>query len=288
MKKHRGRRSAKWLWSRKFRVATIATFILVAGYSGVHAAVSTAKSNTDKLIELNDGRRLAYRVVNPTDDVQSTRQRLILVHGAPADATSWRRLLDAHVDELSSFEIVVVDRLGYGNSTTESEESLEAHAASLEPLLTPGCILVGHSYGGPVVLRAAADFPGLIGGIVIAAGACDPYMNDAQWFRQAVDAAELVTPQPWTNANRELLALTDDNQAMIELVDQVTCRVAVIHGTWDPVCPHDGTVGYLRESLTNAADIRVQSLPRAGHNVHLSHPEEIVTLVKWIAPDTAG
>lgn len=273
------------IWRRKWRVIGVLTLVFVVAYSGVHAAVSLSSSDTDQFVTLPDGSHLAYRVVNASVSSDHHRQRVIFVHGAPADATSWRRLLESHGHELHDVEVVVVDRLGYGNSSPATVASLETQAASLEPLITPGAILVGHSYGGPVVLLAAAKYSEQIAGIVIAAGACDPYMDDSQWLRRAIDAAAPVIPQAWSAANLELLALTDDNQSMINRLDEVRCRVAVLHGTWDPVCPHDGTTNFLRDSLSGATAIRVESLPRSGHNVHLSHPDKIVELISWIGDD---
>lgn len=264
------------------RLIGISLIALLGAYTVVFVAVSSAESETDCFVTLRDGRRLAYRIVNP-NEAGADRTRLIFVHGAPADAGSWNRLLDRYQKELESFEVVVVDRLGYGNSTREPETELRAHARSLEPLLTPGTLLVGHSYGGPVVLRAAAEFPELIKGVVLVAGACDPQMNDAQWLRRAIGALAPVIPDAWDAANLELLALTVENVSMRELLGEVSCSIGIVHGAWDPVCPQDGTIEYLRNELPRASAMRVESLGRTGHNVHLSNPGAIVELIHWAA-----
>lgn len=83
-------------------------------------------------------------------------------------------------------------------------------------------------------------------------------------------------------ANRELLALTDENRAMEAMLERVVCPVVVIHGEWDPVCPHDGTVSYLKRALPNA-DVRVRSVLRAGHNPHVSRPALVARAVAELA-----
>jgi pimeloyl-ACP methyl ester carboxylesterase len=226
---------------------------------------------------MGDGREVASMVMREGEGT-----RVVLVHGAPADAGSWRRLVRSQGEMLEGLEVIAVDRLGYGNSTRGAETSLEAQAAGLAPVMREGCVLVGHSYGGPVVLRAAADYPEMVGGVVLVAGACDPWMQDAVWARQAGDAAGVLLPEAWRTANLELLALTDENRAMAAVLDRVRCPVVVVHGTWDPVCPHDGTVGYLEEALVNA-DVRVVSLARAGHNLHLSHAGVVAEAVQGVA-----
>jgi pimeloyl-ACP methyl ester carboxylesterase len=237
----------RWIWRRRRLAAGAASLAALGGYGVLYAAVALHESPADRAAELPDGRRLSY--LQGAEAPQGA-PRVLLLHGAPADSSSWSKVLRDRAGALDGLEVLAVDRLGYGNSAPGTEPSLRAHAASLAPLLAPGAVLVGHSYGGPVALRAAAEFPELVGGVVLVAGACDANMNDAQWARRAADAASFAIPETWAVANRELLALTDENDEMRALLDRITCPVVIIHGEWDPVCPHDGTVEYLRSSLT--------------------------------------
>jgi len=276
-------RPLRWVWSHKRRTARYGGASIVAAYSCVFLLVSCASSPTDQSTALNSGDRIAYLTSNEDTGLPG---KVVLVHGAPADATSWNKLITNHRGPLPR-EAVAIDRLGYGNSTSGRNTSLAQQAASLEPFLAPvhgrRPILVGHSYGGPVVLRAAVDYPDRVGGIVLVAGACDAYMNDSQWFRRSVDFIGIVVPEPWEVANAELLALTDENRAMESMLGRVVCPVVILHGTWDGVCPHDATIAYLQSRLVNAAEVRVVSLPRTGHNIHLSHPELIAEEVHRLA-----
>ena len=274
------RRGVGWMWRHKIRTGGIFVAMLSVAWAVVYAVVALAVSPADQSVPLPDGRSLAYMILQ---DAPPTARRVILVHGAPANASSWNLLLRKGARDLAGLELLAVDRLGYGNSSAGSELSLAEHARSLEPLLGDGVILVGHSYGGPVVLRAAAEFPDRVGGIVLVAGACDPYMNDSQITRRAINAVALAIPEPWVVANRELLALTGENRDMIDLLDRVTCPVVVVHGTWDPVCPHDGTVEYLKRSLVSSSGVRVVSLERVGHNIHLTRPAVLAGEIRALA-----
>lgn len=275
---NRAARVGRWVLTHKKRTAAYVLGGGAAVYATVFACVACAVSPTDSRVRLADGREVAYcRWQTGADPVA----RVVLVHGAPADASSWTRLRNkTEASGPDRVEWVAVDRLGYGHSTPGTESRLAEQARAIEPWLdnapSGGVILVGHSYGGPVVVRAAADFPGKVRGIVLVAGACDPYMNDAQWFRRAVDGVAALVPEPWEVGNRELLDLTDENRAMEAMLDRVTCPVVVLHGKWDPVCPYEGTVGYLQKRLTNAEQVRVVTLARAGHNLHLWHPDAIL------------
>lgn len=281
-------RNARWVWRRKKRTASSVAFFLVFAYTVVFACVSCSTSPTDQTITLDDGRELAY-LTEPGGD--SEGGRIVFLHGTPADANAWNRLRK-RADEIDAGELVVVDRIGFGNSTRQDELSLVGHAESVAPLLEPvnarKAIVVGHSYGGPIALRLAVDFPDKVGAVVLVAGACDATMDDAQWFRRLINGVRLVVPEPWERGNQELFALTDENQKMRPMLGRVTCPVFVVHGTWDGVCPHDSTVAYLRSELSGAAKVEVVSLKRAGHNLHLHHLGEVIDAINAAAADAGA
>ena len=272
-------RAIRCVWRHKRASACGAVVTVVAGYTCLFVLVSCSTSPTAERFTLPDQDVLAYQSVAGGD---AEGGRVLLVHGAPADAGAWDRLLD-RPEEILAAEISAVDRIGYGNSTKRDELTLAGHAASLMPLLegtnNRKPVVVGHSYGAPVALRLAVDAPDRVGAVVLVAGACDAYMKDSQGFRRAVDGGSALVPEPWARANRELLALTDENRAMEPLLGRVTCPVFIVHGTWDGVCPHDSTVAYLKDRLVNAAEVRVVSLDRAGHNLHLSHLDEVIEAI---------
>ncbi len=56
----------------------------------------------------------------------------------------------------------------------------------------------------------------------------------------------------------------------------VRCPVTIIHGTWDPVCPCEGTTGYLQKMLANAERVEVVGIERGGHNLHLGEAGAVV------------
>ncbi len=46
---------------------------------------------------------------------------------------------------------------------------------------------MGHSFGGPIIVRAALDHPELVGGLVIAAGDLDPDLEEWRWYNRLAD-----------------------------------------------------------------------------------------------------
>jgi pimeloyl-ACP methyl ester carboxylesterase len=247
---------------------------------GLGACSSTADGGRVQI--LRDGRQMAFQYAG-AEKTEASPRRVVLIHGAPADASSWSKLLETQKTLLSDCEVIAVDRLGYGGSMPARSAELEEDARSIEPFLKAGTILVGHSYGAPVALRVASAFPERVGGIVLVAGATEPGVPESRWAQLGDGAARSE------NADRELLALAEENQRMQPLLADVRCPVIIVHGDADRVCPHDATIDHLEHTLAGA-DVCIVSVLGGGHNLHRTHPrviaEEISRLSDTLEPVT--
>ena len=122
-------------------------------------------------VEGHPDRRLSYLI-----DGDPAAQRLIFIHGSPGNSLAYAKYLH---DPVPGLETLAVDRLGYGQSTAdEAVVSFEEQAAAIAPLLVERAgewpILVGHSLGGPIAARLAADHPERVAGLIIVAGSLNP------------------------------------------------------------------------------------------------------------------
>lgn len=83
--------------------------------------------------------------------------RVVLVHGSLAtgnDEWQAQRPLGAQ-----GYQLVVIDRRGYGRSASAPGEDFLRDADDIADLMEGGAHLVGHSYGGLGVMFAAAKRP---------------------------------------------------------------------------------------------------------------------------------
>ncbi len=196
------------------------------------------------------------------------RPRVIMVHGTPGRAANFMPYL---TDPDESFEWIAVDRPGFGGSSLgEAVVSLERQAAAIAPLLRTNAahapILIGHSLGGPVVARAAVDYAGDVGAIVIVAGSLDPDLERVLAIQRFGDFG----PVPWflpewaRHSNRELIALEDELRELAPLLGEIRCPVVVVHGTEDALVPYEN-VGYMRRAFAGLRDVEFTTLEGANH-----------------------
>lgn len=105
------------------------------------------------------------------------RPAVVLCHGFPELAYSWRHLLPVLAD--AGFRTIAADQRGYGASS--APEEVEAYglgqlcgdmADLLDVLEVPRAIFVGHDWGGFVAWAMPALHPERVAGV---AGICTPY-----------------------------------------------------------------------------------------------------------------
>ena len=217
-----------------------------------------------------DPTALSYLRAGPDD-----ARRLILVHGTPGDAANFLDYLAAPPD---GWEVVSVDRPGFGMSSATGDASLTfgGQAAALEPLLVERDgrwpVLVGHSLGGPIVLRLAADYPDRIGGVVVLAGSVDPHLEYPRWYNVAGAIPPFVwlLPEPLRRANDEVFAAQAGTEKLAADLHRVTCPVVIVHGDRDGLVPVQNA-DFLLEALPNASRVTLFLIPEAGHFLPWEH-----------------
>lgn len=223
-------------------------------------------------VTLSDGRALSYlRAGDPT------RPRVIYVHGTPGDAEAFADFL---ITPVSGLEAVSVDRPGFGRSGPKrAVTSFKEQAEALVPLLVERDgkwpILVGHSLGGPIVARLAADHPDKVRGVIIVAGSLDP-AEEKIGFLQGIaqtSAVRCCLPYPLDNSLLELRDAKGETTALAGVLGNIRCPVIVIHGTEDPLVPYSN-VAYIRKTFTGTS-VEVVTLPEQNHFIPWERPDTI-------------
>lgn len=193
--------------------------------------------------------------------------RLILVHGTPGSAEAWADYL---LTPPPGLEVVAPDRPGFGRSGPDDAlPALADQAAAVRALLPDDgrpAILLGHSLGGPVVARVAADAPGRVAALVLLSASLDPALETVHPLQRVGEwpPVRALLPRAIRNANRELLALRADLETLAGALPAVRAPVLIVHGDGDDLVPA-ANVAFMQAHLRGARCVETRMLPGANH-----------------------
>ncbi len=181
---------------------------------------------------------------------------LIFVHGAPGSSNDFIRYL-ADPDLQSHFNLITYDRPGYGYSGFgHSMISIKEQAAIIDQItghLSGKSILIGHSYGGPIILQFAFDYPDRYSTLVLLAPANDP--DNELIFKIAYlgkwPPTRWLTPTAMRVAADEKFSHAKELGKMIPYYPTIDKKVIHVHGTKDSLVPFVN-LEFTEEHLNNA------------------------------------
>lgn len=188
---------------------------------------------------------------------------LLFIHGSPG---SWNAFEDYLKDSslLQHYRLISIDRPGFGYSEFGKALNLQQQCKLLAKLIAntsngkPVC-LIGHSLGGPVVVKLAAENKNLnITNLVILAGSVDPAEESPESWRATLDRTPLryLVPGAMRPSNAELLFFKQDVQSMPADLKKITCRVLIMQGDKDTFVP-PGNATYAQQHLTHAKEVKL-------------------------------
>ncbi len=209
---------------------------------------------------------------------------LIFIHGSPGSWFHYYRFM-CDKDLLKKYRIISFDRPGFGHSDYGDPMHLQDQCKLLLPVLqglnnNQQMILCGHSLGGPVVTKLAADAPGLFYKLVIIAGSLDPALEEKEGWRHVVDKKPMYwfMPGVFQTSNTELLYLKEDLKPLEADLGKITCKVLFVHGDKDNWVPIEN-IAYGQRMLVNAASVSADTLAGAGHNFPWDRREEFKNIL---------
>jgi len=223
--------------------------------------------------------------------------RLVLIHGAGLDSTSW------HLQTKYFKQALALDLPGHGSSRDPALDSVSAYAdwvtAQIRKVTSSPVALVGHSMGSLIALETAARNTDLVSRLVLISTAAQMPVNpDLLAAAAARDpaAAALVTkwslpkdmpfgrPKSWVTSISDRLAVSVKSGAMerdftacnnysdaVMMAKKVRCPALLILGEKD-VMTRPKAAQPLAVAL---ADARIVVVPNAGHMLPLERPDEV-------------
>jgi pimeloyl-ACP methyl ester carboxylesterase len=193
---------------------------------------------------------------------------VVFIHGAPGSWEAWGRYL-ADSRLVDRARLIAVDRPGYGGTKAGTfEPSLARQATrvmSAAGTQTQGqpALLVGHSYGGPVALQIALDYPQAVAGLILLAPSIDPELEIIRWYQRVANwgAVRAILPASLDTANQEILPLKNELIAQQARLSTLRAPTLIVQGMDDSLVP-PGNADYGARWMQNPTLIK---LPGQGH-----------------------
>ena len=202
----------------------------------------------------------------------TTKPVLLFVHGSPG---CWDFAWDYMMDSswYNGYELISIDRPGFGKSDYGQAKNLfeqsEIISAFVKENLTDRKVqLVGHSYGGPLVLQMCADNDSLYEKCIIMAGSVSSAAEKEEWQLKLFSrpALKWMVPGAFEQGVEELLWLKDDlkSEKYMSGLKKIKAPIVGIYGTDDNMVPYQLNVDFLAEQF-DGMQLQMHTLTGANH-----------------------
>ena len=255
----------KWLLN-----SVPALLLLVSGSIPVAGAADDAGAITPGFGPIKSLGALEYIEVNTPREDGTAKQLIVFVHGTPGSFSAFLRYVNDPVMR-ERFHMISVTRPGWSDNSATKVPALKEQAKALEPIIRmdnsgKGAILMGHSYGGPVIARTAMDYPQLVAGLIFVATTADPQFSGPRWYnRLAVVLPRFILGASLKGANAEIMPLRPQLEAMRERWQDLVMPVLIVQGDQDRlVDPRNAD--FMEQMLVNA-DVTYLQREGQGHFV---------------------
>ena len=177
------------------------------------------------------------------------------MHGAPGSWEAFKAYL-ADADFLEMAQLISVDRFGYGESDYgDPVTDIATHAAGIHKVIlehpASKVILVGHSYGGPVIAKVAATYPDQVDGLLMVAPVNDPHSEPVKWYAHLSDwsLSRTLLPDYVNVCSTEKMTHIQALKDIEEDWARITVPVIHYHGMTDGLAPHKGNVQFSEKHI---------------------------------------
>ncbi len=209
---------------------------------------------------------------------------VIAIHGTPGDGAAWRQVasqpkIKAH------FHFIAIDRPGWGQSSIQTNYCLPRFSEQAKVIMnglarlieahTHPIILLGHSWGGPVVMRLLMDYPTHFSAAILVASPFNPILSQPRWYHRLADL-NWVQPFIGTSlrrSNQEMLSLAHELHYLQEGFSDITQPIAILQGKKDWLV-HWQHAHYLNQQLVKAS-VTLYEYPKLNHFIPYQQPHLI-------------
>lgn len=215
-------------------------------------------------------------------------QSLVFIHGSPGSWNAWESYLTNPVLR-EKYRIIAPDRPGFGYSDFRKSLDLANQSRILNSFLSKidngkPISLIGHSYGGPLIVKMALERPDSIANLMILSGALDPESEKPEKWRKPLlwFPLKYLVPGALKPSNDELWYLKKDLIKLRPDLKYLSQNVMIIHGIEDSLVPY-ANVEFMQDHFTNVDDLKIVSLEKEDHFIVWTQKKLIIeSLIAWV------
>ncbi len=219
-----------------------------------------------------------HRTIGYADVGNPEHRPVMFVHGSPGSKDGWYAFL-MNEKLIKQFQLITVDRPGYGMSAPGvTESSLQKQAEDLWSVLKINKsgkkpILVGHSFGGPVIAKMAMLHPDEVSALIFVASSVDPKLEETKFIQKlgGLWGIRSLIPEPLRVCNEEILTLKKELEELLPHWSEIKANIFIVHGDKDPLVPVEN-VDFLKK-MTHPHSVNI--LVGVNHFIPWQHPEAI-------------
>ena len=205
---------------------------------------------------------------------------IIFFHGSPSSLSAWNRYLK-NATLLSKANLIAVDRPGYGYSgfgkaLISIEEQAEVMSKLMDHYQLKNVIVVGTSYGGPLVARIAVINDN-VKGVMMISPAIDPKQEKYIWQSKFTQwwLTRWIVPTGYRVAGDEKTTHAIELAKLEKDWDKVSVPIIHMHGDTDDIVPF-GNITYSEIVFKN---IEIIEITNKGHEIAWRNPEIVLPYI---------
>lgn len=251
----------------KFKIFTlillgIIALLLLGLHLGARSFIGTASSAHDYFEKTNtpyqldsvnyNGRILEYY----STGLDTPGSPIILfIHGAPGSWIGFKEfLVNDRLRDMA--KLLSMNRPGYGHNsdgiaTVSIADQTKAVKLILDKYKSSKVMLVGHSYGGPILGKLAADYPDQIDAGFMIAPVNDPESEPVKWYAYLCDLPILrsILPSFIQVATAEKMSHKAELGKIISDWNKITVPILHYHGALDNLAPFEQNIAFSKKHI---------------------------------------
>lgn len=222
------------------------------------------------------GQKTTFLTIGPME-----AQPVFFLHGTPGSALSWW----PYLNNPGNFRMIAVDRPGFSPINRVFPDpvgDMEILALLLRKTAeTRPAIVVGHSMGGGLAAKLAADCPQHVKNLVLIGASLDPSLEQVKPVQYAARKAPLkfLMTRTTRNSNEELINYPDLLRDLQPDLKKIHCPVLIVHARDDGLVPYEN-VKFIKEQFTGTRSISEILYDSGGHAVNASKYKDILAALE--------